>query len=194
MTITLRDTGEVKWKNIFLNRRKNTFILIKAWDNLLRADLDNIFGDKTKSKGGWHMQCFTRDFGEIEIQETDILHFTQPPFGFEQFQQYIILFDDEMDNGFAWMQSIDDSELCFILLDAEYFAPSYAPVMPDNMADTLGGNNISTWVICVVPTDAHRATANLKSPVYINLDTKKGTQIILQQEYPVRQPLIEQEA
>lgn len=139
------------------------------------------------------MQCSTRDFGEIEIQETDILHFMQPPFGFEAFEQYVLLFDDEMDNGFAWMQSTDDPELCFILLDATCVA-SYTPSIPDTVAESLGGHNLSTWIVCVVPSDAQKATGNLKSPICINFDTKKGTQIILQQEYPVRQPLIEQEA
>lgn len=140
------------------------------------------------------MQCDTRDFGAVDIQISDVLHFIQPPFGFEEFNQYVLLFDDEMEVGFAWMQSTQNKELCFILLDGGFFAPKHTIEIPDTVRAELGEGNISAFVICVVPEDGKGATANLKSPIFINEDTKKGTQAILPQDFPVRQPLIEQGA
>ena len=38
----------------------------------------------------------TRDFGEIDIQNDKVYHFTQPIFGFEEFTEFVILHDEEI--------------------------------------------------------------------------------------------------
>jgi len=139
------------------------------------------------------MKYNTRDFGEVEVQNTDILHFIQPPFGFESSKRFVLLFDDDENNGLGWLQSVDDAALCFIVMDANYFAPTYAPSVPTWVVKKLGGDDISAWTICVIPDDMHKATANLKSPIFINLKTQKAMQVILPEDYPLRQHLLEQE-
>ena len=41
------------------------------------------------------MNIITRDFGEIEINEEDIITFTQPVIGFDDYKKFVILHDED---------------------------------------------------------------------------------------------------
>ncbi len=61
------------------------------------------------------MQIETRDFGRAEINEKDIITFVKPILGFEEYTRFVMLIDDEI-TGFAWLQSVEEKELCFIIV------------------------------------------------------------------------------
>ena len=139
------------------------------------------------------MKCKTKSFGELEFDQQEIITLVQPPFGFDGYKQYVLLYDDEAESPFAWMQSLDDADLCFTLAQAKCFAPWYRPEIPEDAIQKLGSEALATWVICVIPDNVDKATANLKSPLIINSHTQKGMQVILSQDYPVRHPLTQGE-
>ena len=139
------------------------------------------------------MKCNTRDFGEIEFDEQEIITFIQPPFGFEQYKEFILIHDDETDSPFAWMQSVDDSQLCFILIQSACFDTFFHPKIPQNVYEDLGSKELCTWGICIIPEELDKATVNLKSPVFICPETHKGMQAILPEDYPIRHPLTQEE-
>ena len=139
------------------------------------------------------MKCNTRDFGEIELSPSDIIEFIHPPFGFEDYTKYILLFDDEIQSPFAFLQSTEDPHLCFTLIDTTVFSSIYTPQYPQNVFSKLGEGDIQSFGICVVPADISKATVNLKSPILIGLTSHKGLQVILAENYPIRHPLMETE-
>ena len=49
--------------------------------------------------------------------------------------------------------------------------------------------NLQVLCIARVPEDYKETTVNLKSPIVINMDTKKAAQVILPKNYPYRQPI-----
>ena len=51
------------------------------------------------------MKIDTRYFGEVEIGEEKILHFEQGLFGFEEYKDFTILYDNEEDKEpfFSWL-------------------------------------------------------------------------------------------
>ena len=61
------------------------------------------------------MQIETRDFGPIDIKESNIITFKQPLYGFEDYTQYVLVSDRNMGSGICWLQSIEQKEVCFIL-------------------------------------------------------------------------------
>lgn len=132
----------------------------------------------------------TRDFGQVEIGEQDGIHFCQPIFGFENLREYVVLFDDEISESFVWLQSLEDPDVCFMMVDPAVVDAEYRPVLPDGAAKELGGEEAVCWCILTVPGSFEQATVNLKSPVMIHPQNRKGLQVILDGEYSVRHPLM----
>ena len=135
------------------------------------------------------MTIKTRDFGTIDFDENGIYHFSQPLFGFEKYTDFIVLHDEEIGESIAWLQSAQDPDLCFILMDPNAVTNDYAPELPAEFDSLLGSGDCFCWAVAVVPQNFRESTINLKSPVFLNPNTHRGAQIILEGDYPVRFPL-----
>ena len=132
----------------------------------------------------------TRDFGEIEISEESVYHFSQPVFGFEEYTDYVLLHDEEIGGDIVWLQSTQKSSLCFIMMDPGVIINgTFAPELPKGSEKLLGEGIYVCWVIAVIPQNIKDATANLKSPVFLNPDSRLAAQIILEGDYPLRFPI-----
>lgn len=136
------------------------------------------------------MKCQTRDFGEVSYNEEDVINFLQPPFGFESYKNYIILIDSEVQDSICWLQSIDDSNLCFILINT---ISIYNPIITPEVTKKIGPGKTTIFGVCVITEDFKKSTVNLKSPIIINDETRKAMQIILSENYKVKHPLFETE-
>lgn len=141
---------------------------------------------------GRSMKYQTRDFGELDIPDTNIFEFIQPPFGFEEQSRFALLYDEEVGKEIAWLQSLEQPETCFILFDPSSLSSFYQPRIPESFEQELGEGELVCWVIGVVPGDFKQTTVNLKSPVVLNIQAKRGAQIILDQDYPVRYVLMQE--
>lgn len=139
------------------------------------------------------MEIKTRDFGTIEINEHEIITFHQPIYGFERLTQYVLLFDDEIGAQFIWLQSIEDQNICFVLIDPALLMSEYPPALSPELAEDLRKKNINDPVfraIAVLRNDLTQSTVNLKSPIVIDAQSKCAAQVILDDNYPVRKPLL----
>ena len=132
------------------------------------------------------MKVKTRDFGEVEISESEVYHFTQPLFGFEDYTEYVIIHDEEIGEHIIWLQSLQEPGLCFILMDPSGFTDAFTPELPLGSEKLLGEGSLFCWVVAVVPQNFNDSTVNLKCPVFINSATHMGAQIMLEKDYPVR--------
>lgn len=142
------------------------------------------------------MKIMTRDFGQVSISEEGIIRFVSPIFGFEDFTDFVLLSDTNISESFLWLQSVQEPDLCFILVDSRLTYPEYAPRLPEEAKHELsrkGLINPAYWAIAVISQEFSKSTINLKSPVLIDLDSKKAAQVILDEDYPIRAPLIPQE-
>ena len=133
------------------------------------------------------------NFGEIEVQENDIITFDQPIYGFEENKRYVFMMDDSLNGEFIWLQSVDDGGLCFVMANPNILSIEYNPVFSEDISGVIGKGTYEMWLIMVVTDDFKDSTVNLKSPVIINTTTGVAAQIILEQDYPVRHPIMEGE-
>ena len=127
------------------------------------------------------MKIETRDFGILDIEENNIITFKQPLFGFEEYTQYVIVNDSNMGKN-----------VCFIMLNPLEVRRDYAPVVMQDVLILLQAvpeDNLDCWVLMVIGETFRDSTVNLKSPVIINHETNLGVQVILDQDYPIRQPI-----
>lgn len=132
------------------------------------------------------MTILTRDFGEMEIAENDIIRFGQQIYGFDNYTDFVILYDDSVGDDFAWLQSTQEPELCFLLAKPSAAADSYHPQVPPDIVGQLGKGEYEFWLIMVVPADIKDSTVNLKSPIVLNMASHSAAQVILEESYPIR--------
>lgn len=137
----------------------------------------------------------TRDFGEMELDINARLVFREPILGFEDLHEYVLLSDDEMGPGLLWLQSLENPDVCFILLDP--LAIGLDDYQPNVLGDVAGMLELDEppliRIIAVVPDDFKDTTVNLKSPILINPKKQLAAQVILDADLPIRLRLFAEE-
>ena len=135
----------------------------------------------------------TRHFGEINIDESKILTFPDGIPGFEELTKYIILQNPDKDIPFHWLQSIEEGDLAFVIINPFIFKPDYDFEIPQNIIEKLeieAPEDVTIFSIVIVPEDIKKMTANLQAPLIINTKNHKGKQIILDDEKHLRKHYI----
>lgn len=127
----------------------------------------------------------TRCFGEIDLEEDKILTFDNGIMGFEDCKKFTILYDNAEDDTpvISWLQSLDEEGLAIPVINPLLVKPDYNPTVEDELLVSLGELTEENLVILLSVTataEAEKITANLKAPFIINADTKKGCQLIVE--------------
>ena len=136
------------------------------------------------------MKIQTRDFGEIEISSEDIINFEGAIYGFEGYKKFVFLFQEDISEHFVWLQSIEEPQLCFILVAPEVVKEDYSPSVPSGLDGLIGQGDYMCWLIVVIKEKFEQMTVNLKSPIVVNPATKRAAQVILEDNYSIHHPLI----
>ena len=136
----------------------------------------------------------TKDYGTIEYEESDLIHFTDGLFGFNDLKDYIpLVLDENEDNTILLLQSIENTDIAFVIINPFSLDPDYNPVLsPEELSylNVKSENDLSYYVICVLRNDHKDNTVNMKAPIVINPDKRIGMQVILSQsEYGFRHKL-----
>lgn len=140
------------------------------------------------------MTIMTRDFGQLELDEGQLLDFRSPIFGFDSLRKYVLLSDDQTGAGLMWLQSVEQPDTCFILLDPDEIGLDYKPALPEDTVKLLEIEKpAAIRLIAVVPAEFRQTTVNLKSPIVINTDKQVAAQVILEDDYPIRMQLFSSE-
>ena len=142
------------------------------------------------------MKANTRFFGEIEIDDDKIIKFEKGIIGFPDMKNFTLIFDQEAEdqNTISWLQSMDDADVAFPVLDPLVVCPDYNPQVEDELLKPLGElreDNLFVLVMVTVPTEIKQMTGNLKAPIVINTDTKKASQLIIDNNMPVKYNIYE---
>lgn len=137
----------------------------------------------------------TKPFGEIEVDETQMINFPEGLFGFEKYKNYFLL--ENPDSPFLWLQSADEPSLAFILIEPRQFKSDYKLKIAEEEYRNIGikdkEKELLDFVIVTVPKDPSKMTANLQGPIIINVTKKIGKQSIsLNDDYTVRCPILDE--
>ncbi|HCC06927.1 MAG TPA: flagellar assembly protein FliW [Clostridiales bacterium] len=141
------------------------------------------------------MMVQTRHFGQINVEEDKIINFRDGMPGFTNMKNYVLLTNEEnqKEGPFFWLQSVEDGDVAFALVNPHAVYPDYSPEVKDEYVDFLGHTtaaDLSVFNVVVVPEDIKDMTVNLRAPILINQTTKRGAQVISEnQEYAIRQYL-----
>ncbi len=137
------------------------------------------------------MRANTRLFGEIEIEDEKIIKFEQGIIGFPDLKHFALIFDTEKGDKatIKWLQSMDEPEFAMPVVMPTDILEKYNPVVSNEMLEPLGEltpDNEYILVTVTVPKDIEQISMNLKAPLIINIDTNKGSQLIVEDDWAVR--------
>ena len=137
----------------------------------------------------------TKPFGEIEVDEMQIVDFPEGILGFDFIKKFVILDADE-DSPFKWMQAFDEKDLAFVIIMPISFMPSYELTVSQSDYETVKaepGDELLVFAIVTIPDNPSLMTANLQGPIIINPVTRLGKQAIsLSERYTVRHNILEE--
>ncbi|MBF9014821.1 MULTISPECIES: flagellar assembly protein FliW [unclassified Oceanispirochaeta] len=127
------------------------------------------------------MQIITKAYGEVEIDERQIITFPNGLFGFETLHDFALL--DATQQPFYWLQSIDVDQVAFVLIKPSIFRPDYTPAVMKSELEALSlkdssEENALVFSIVTFLDDNQNMTANLQGPVIVNRHARVGRQCI----------------
>lgn len=128
------------------------------------------------------MKINTNYFGEVEVAEEAIIEFPEGILAFEHYKKYVLL-DSEEELPFRWLQSVENPDISFIIINPFVFKMDYEFKLPDAVVEKLkiaSEEDVLVYTIVVIPENFQEMTANLLAPVVINIQEKIGKQIILE--------------
>ena len=133
----------------------------------------------------------TKFFGEVDLPEEKIVTFDRGIIGFENLKRYTILYDCEKEEtNISWLQSVEEPDFAMPIIKPWLVKEDYNPVVEDELLNGLGELTEENLVILLkmnVPPDLTQMSVNLKAPIIINSDTRKGAQIVVEnQDYVIK--------
>jgi flagellar assembly factor FliW len=131
----------------------------------------------------------TERFGEVPFAATDVIEFPWGLPGFAEHRRFLALSLDEQPN-FIWLQSLDDPKIALPAADPWQIFSDYEPRMPAYATEALDLRDPADFtILCVVVAGkgAQEMTMNLLAPIIINLRSRRGRQVMLENSgYSVR--------
>jgi len=115
--------------------------------------------------------------------------------GFSHLQFFQLMQEEE--SPFFLIQSTEEQEVGFWVVNPFSFFPDYAFTLPEVSKEALRLNEETPVAVFAIVTirSKEQITVNLRAPIVINLANRMAKQVILQEEkYPIRQPLFPQQA
>ncbi len=123
----------------------------------------------------------TVHFGEVTFDETRKLSFANGLPGLEEETEFALLSQADSE-PVCWLQSLVHPEIALPVLNPFLVCPSYAFDITDSDVDDLGIKDVQDVCVLnvlVIPQDVNEMTINLSAPIIINMKSRQGQQIFL---------------
>lgn len=137
------------------------------------------------------MKITTRDFGEVEIDDSTVIDIPGGILGFEQFTKYTLLSPLGENTFPMWLQSVEAVQPCFVVYDPMQIYSDYSFGITDEEQEQLKISEDVPYrvlTVAIVPDNYRETTINLRCPLVINTKENIAAQIILEDydfKYPV---------
>lgn len=141
------------------------------------------------------MKVNTKNFGQIEIEESKLITFVNGIVGFPEMKRFALIHNEEQGDkvGIRWLQSIEEPAFALPVMDPLNVVPDYNPTVEEELLKPLNLDKIDDMLVLVtltVPKEIEKMTVNLSGPMIINADKRLASQVIVENpEYDVRFPI-----
>ncbi len=127
------------------------------------------------------MKIQTTRFGEVDVEDDQIVNMPEGIMGFEECKRYSLL-DHSPESPFKWFQSVEDPGLAFVIVDPLLFVSDYQVDIPKVDLELLDIQNLSSVLLLAfvaIKRETSSVTANLQAPIAINLENLQGKQLVI---------------
>lgn len=127
------------------------------------------------------MEIYQTPFGQIEVDPDTVISFPDGLPGFPEQKRYKLLHEDRPNPQVLWMQSLDDAEVCFSVVEAERLGLNYQIVLDDDECAKIGlesADEAKLLLILARKDGKGDITANTQAPIVLNPRTRKALQKI----------------
>lgn len=138
------------------------------------------------------MRFISRNLGEIEYAEDAVITFEEGIPGFEDTRKYVLVFSEEQDFPFHYLQCIDNPDIAFVVTSPFLFVEDYDFNLADSVVNKLSIKNpeeLYVYSVVTVPKKVEFSTINLTAPIIINTTNRKGMQVALEEIDDINHPL-----
>lgn len=129
--------------------------------------------------------------GDVPYTVDDVVRFPEGIPGFEHLHDFLVITRDEC-TPFVFLAALHDPEVALPLL------PLALAAGPDGIGDVRAllrqpagmGDTLACYTVVSIGPDAREVIVNLRAPVVIDLDARRGSQVIVPDEtLPVSAPI-----
>jgi flagellar assembly factor FliW len=137
------------------------------------------------------MEIETTRFGRIEVDAERIITFPRGLLGFPNHSRFALIQTGE-ENYFFWLQSVDESQLAFVVCDPSIFFKDYEVPVREETQQELELTDLASLQVFVICNKVDEwLTGNLLGPLVVNAANRVGSQVVLtEKKWTTRQPLI----
>src|ERR1700692_721586 len=137
----------------------------------------------------------TGRFGQLTVGDDEMVLIPQGILGFPEYKKFCLV-DPGDDTLILWLQSAENPDIAFPVLEPKIFKPDYAVRLSAAELRELKLENINqsaVFGILTIPEDITHMTANLKAPLVINLKAQVAKQVVLQEnEYSIKHEMFKE--
>ncbi len=134
----------------------------------------------------------TVKFGALEVLQENVIHFDEGILGFPRNHRFALVELDEL-TPFQYLQALDDPPIALLIINPFLLHPAYQFQLGESDMDDLQTDrpeNVAVYSVATIPENPAEATINLMAPVLINMEKRRGKQVVLlHAEYPMRHPV-----
>ena len=138
-----------------------------------------------KARGG-DMEITTSRFGALQVSPSDMLLFENGMIGLRTCRRWVVLADGQ-NSALGWLQSLDDPETALGVVSPRRFVPDYQlRVARRDLAPLQLSSTRDAQVVVIVSRHPEGLSLNLRAPLVINVEGRRGRQVIAKDPLPVR--------
>jgi flagellar assembly factor FliW len=137
------------------------------------------------------MMIQTSRFGPVEVDGERLIEFDEGILGFPAQKKYALI-QTGRESGFYWLQSVEASDLAFVVCDPRLFVADYrVPVKMEDLEGIGLADPVQGQVFVIVNKVGDQLTGNFQGPLVVNVDTRRARQLVLSDKrYATRHPLM----
>ena len=132
------------------------------------------------------MNLTSTRFGTVTIDDGDVLTFVGGLIGMEDCCRWVLLADAQ-NRALGWLQSLDRADVALAVVSPRRFVPDYRVRVSRRDVEPLGLERPEdAQVLVVVNQVGGRLVLNLKAPLVVHLEGRRGRQIVARDDHAVQ--------
>lgn len=135
------------------------------------------------------MEVKTSRFGVLRVLPQDVISFDQGIVGFRELRRWCLLADADCPS-LGWLQSVDSPEVALGIVSPRRFVPEFQlRAARQDLHELQLTAERDAQVVVIVSRHEEGFSLNLRAPIVVNVENRKGCQVVSRDPLPVKRLL-----